>query len=391
MHGTSFVFFTFIVFTGAAILATLALYTRQSLLVAYILLGVLFGPSGLNLVPHITLAREIGDVGVILLLFLLGLDLSPKELISTFRNTIAITIVSSIIFAGLGMAVGALFGLSLAENALVGASAMFSSTIIGLKLLPAETLHRKVVGEWMVSILLLQDILAILLLIFVNDVSVTGSRIIDVVLAMLTLPALIGVSFFFEHFLIAKLFQRFATTREYVFLLAIGWCLGLAELAHVIGLPAEIGAFIAGISIAEGPIAARIADSLKPLRDFCLVVFFFVIGASFNLNFLPYVWAPAVLLAGILLLAKPMVFSFLLRRAKVAKAVSQEIGYRLGQSSEFSLLIAYLASSDIPQIFGQRANYLIQAVTLITFIVSSYLVVLHYPTPVAFSEKMRRE
>jgi Kef-type K+ transport system membrane component KefB len=186
------------------------------------------------------------------------------------------------------------------------------------------------------------------------------------------------------------LFRRFDQVREYIFLLAIGWCLGFAELARLIGLPAEIGAFLAGVSIAEGPIAIYIAESLKPLRDFCLVMFFFAVGASFDLQYLPQIWLPALMLAGLLLIAKPFVFSFLFQRAGEIKSVANEVGIRLGQNSEFSLLLAYLAVGTIP-VMSNKANYLIQAATLITFIISSYLVVLRYPTPVAFSEKMRRD
>jgi Kef-type K+ transport system membrane component KefB len=90
MHGTQFIYFIFLIFTGAAVLATLALFTRQSLLVAYILLGILLGPFGLKLLPDIALARQIGDVGIIFLLFLLGLDLNPTELYQKFQNTFKI-------------------------------------------------------------------------------------------------------------------------------------------------------------------------------------------------------------------------------------------------------------------------------------------------------------
>src|SRR5665811_2580114 len=94
----SFVFSTFVIFTGAAVLATIALYTRQSLLVAYILLGVILGPSGLKLVPNISVARDIGDVGIIFLLFLVGLDLTPQEFFSSLRKTALVTLVFSALF-----------------------------------------------------------------------------------------------------------------------------------------------------------------------------------------------------------------------------------------------------------------------------------------------------
>lgn len=391
MPDNSFVFTIFVIFTSAAILATLALYTRQSLLVAYMLLGVLFGPSVLKLVPNLPLAHDIGDVGIIFLLFLLGLDLSPKELLNTLRKTTEVTLVCSVVFWLIGFAVGYTFGYSAIECFLIGGALIFSSTIIGLKLLPTMALHHQHTGEMMISVLLLQDLIAIGLLIFVHGASITGSRLLDLGVTLITLPLLFSFALFMQHFVIAKLFRRFDHIKEYIFLLALGWCLGLAEVARVLGLPAEIGAFLAGVSIAEGPIALYIADSLKPLRDFCLVMFFFAIGASFDLNYLPQIWLPALLLAAIVLLVKPWLYKISFRFLGETADIAGELGARLGQTSEFSLLLVYLATEATPAIIGEKADYLIQATTLLTFIVSSYWVVLRYPTPMAFSNKLRRD
>lgn len=385
----SFVFSTFIIFTGAAVLATIALYTRQSLLVAYILLGVLLGPSGLKLVPNITVARGFGDVGIIFLLFLVGLDLTPQEFYRSLRKTALVTLVFSALFTTIGFAVGYFFGFALLESLLIGASLIFSSTIIGLKLLPTMALHHKPIGETMISVLLLQDLLAIGMLLIVHGAHLTGSKWIDLGLTFITFPFILGFAFVVQHYFISKLFVRFDRVKEYLFLVALGWCLGLAELSHALGLSAEIGAFLAGVSIAEGPIAAFIADNLKPLRDFCLTMFFFAIGASFDLHYLSAVILPALLLAGLVLLIKPWLFAVLLRWSGEKKSIAREVGVRLGQASEFSLLLAYLAAEATPALISAKANYLIQAATILTFVGSSYWVVLRYPTPLALNDKLR--
>ena len=385
----SFVFSIFIIFTGAAVLATIALYTHQSLLVAYILLGVLLGPSLLKVVPNLGLARDIGDEGIIFLLFLVGLDLTPQEFFRSLRKTALVTLVFSALFTTIGFAVGYLFSFTLLESLLIGASLIFSSTIIGLKLLPTLALHHKPIGETMISVLLLQDLLAIGMLLFVHGAHMTGSKLADLGLTLITFPSLLAFAFVVQRYFISKLFIRFDRVQEYLFLVALGWCLGLAELARTLGLSAEIGAFLAGVSIAEGPIAVFIADNLKPLRDFCLIMFFFAIGASFDLHYLPMVILPACILAALVLLIKPWLFQVLLQMSGEKKYVALEVGVRLGQASEFSLLIAYLAAETTPALIGSKANYLIQAVTILTFIGSSYWVVLRYPTPLALNEKMR--
>ncbi len=177
--------------------------------------------------------------------------------------------------------------------------------------------------------------------------------------------------------------------KEYVFLIAIGWCLGLAELAAVMGLSHEIGAFIAGITLATSPVSWFIAESLKPLRDFFLVLFFFSMGAGLELGMLDDILLPAAILALLMLSIKAPVFNFLLRKVGENPRRSKEAGARLGQLSEFSLLLAVLAQ-DRGEI-GSEASYLIQLATLLTFLVSTYVVVLRYPTPIALSDKLRKD
>ena len=119
------------------------------------------------------------------------------------------------------------------------------------------------------------------------------------------------------------------------------------------------------------------------------IIFFFSLGASFNLEMLMIVFVPAALVAALVLAGKPVIFRVLLRNSGEASGRSGEIGVRLGQISEFSLLIAVLAL-DL-QVIGERASYLIQVATLLTFIVSSYVIVKRYPTPIALTDKLRRD
>ena len=389
MQHDSILFSIFLIFTGAAVLAAIALYARQSLLVAYILLGGLVGPWGLKLVSDAAIIQQIGHIGIIFLLFLLGLNLQPAQLVRMLREAIMVTVVSSLIFGTAGILIGRAFGYSHFESLVIGAVMMFSSTIIGLKLLPTTALHHRHVGQVMISILLLQDILAIGILLFLEGLSHTGMEWQQVASLALSLPLLVIISLLFERFILQQLMQRFDTIQEYIFLTAIGWCLGIAQLAETMGLSYEIGAFIAGVSLATNPIALFIAESFKPLRDFFLIMFFFSLGASFNITVIPGVIIPAVILSSLMLILKPVIFSRLLRQSGESPGLSNEVGVRLGQVSEFSLMIAVLALNA--GAIGSRASYLIQTTTLITFIVSSYVIMLNYPTPIAVSDRLRKD
>ncbi len=389
MPESSVVFSIFLIFAGAAALATVALFARLSLLVAYILLGALLGPWGLALVNDAAWIEGVAEIGIMFLLYLLGLNLLPQQLMRMLGEALGVTLVSCALFAAAGFAVALVFRFPVREALVIGAVLMFSSTIIGLKLLPTTTLHHRHTGQVIVSVLLLQDLIAIIILLLLQGYGKGGNLAADIALQLVSLPLLGAFVWLLERHVLERLIARFDQIHEYIFLLVIAWCLGVAELARLLGLSHEIGAFVAGVALASSPIARFIAESLRPLRDFFLVLFFFSLGASFNMDMLAEVAAPAVLLAAVALLSKPLVFRQLLIMAGEKRELALETGVRLGQISEFSLLIAVLASSS--GFIQPRTGYVIQLATLISFIVSSYLIVLRYPTPIAVSERLRRD
>ncbi|MCG8673290.1 MAG: cation:proton antiporter [Pseudomonadales bacterium] len=384
----SLFFSIFLIFSGAAVLASFALFTRQPLIVAYIVLGVCLGPFGFNLITDKSALEEIGHIGIVFLLFLLGLDLQPRNFIQLLSKTALVAFVSAAVIGGIGFGISYGFAYTFYESVIIGLAITFSSTIIGLKLLPTTVLHHKHTGELVIGILLLQDIMAIIILIVLNG-SQTSSNSQQWLYTLLALPGILIFAMGFVRWVLLPLLRKFDRFHEYIFLLAIGWCLGLAEMAHQFGLSLEIGAFIAGISLANSPIAQYIATNLRPLRDFFLILFFFTIGAGFNLGLLGSILAPSLLLAISVLIFKPVIYRFLLKLTGESKDLSWEVGVRLGQTSEFSLLIAFIAFSL--NLIGEEASLVIQATAIITFLVSTYIVVFRYPSPIAISDRLRRD
>ncbi len=382
--------FTFAaIFLGAAAFASAALYTRQPIIIAYIALGALLGPYGSGVIANVQLVADAGHVGIIFLLYLLGLDMQPKALINSLRQSSLVAIASSAAFAAIGYAISIAFGFAQADAIIVGAAVMFSSTIIGIKLLPTTVLHHRHLGEVLVALLLFQDLLAIVLLVILQSSGSGDMELITVLRPLALLPVLAAASWATVKFVLIPLITRFDRYHEYIFLLSIGWCLGVAEVAQLIGLSAEIGAFMAGVAVATSPIAQYIAVSLKPLRDFFLVIFFFSVGAQFDLSALPSVALAATTLAVALLALKPVVYQVLLRRVSETPKLAWNLGFRLGQCSEFALLIGVLAVNT--GLLSTEANTLIQATTILTLLASSYVVVLNFPTPIAIREELRRD
>src|SRR3989344_1236482 len=191
MQSEQVVFSIFLIFTGAAVLATLALYARQSLLVAYILLGMLFGPWGFGLVADVSLLKDMAHIGIIFLLFLLGLHLPPQKLIKLFGEAVTVTAVSAAACAALVFGATALFGFSLVESAIVGVALLFSSTIIGLKLLPTTVLHHQRIGAIVISILLLQDLFAIVTLLVLQGMGHGTVSVADGLWLAVSLPGVV--------------------------------------------------------------------------------------------------------------------------------------------------------------------------------------------------------
>jgi len=389
VHGDSIVFSIFLIFTGAALLATVALYLRQAMLVAYLALGIILGPWGLALVTDADLIQDIARIGIIFLLFLLGLNLSPQKLFQLLRETTHVTVFCTLIFGGAAALVSWSYALPVIDTLIIGIAASFSSTIIGLKLLPTTVLHHKHTGEVIVSVLLLQDLIAIVAMLIIQGMGHGEVPLLDILKLLVALPLLGAITWLGQRWLLLNLLVKFDRIQEYVFLVTIGWCLGIAQLAESLGLSYEIGAFAAGVAIATSPVALHIAESLKPLRDFFLVMFFFGLGAGFDLSAASQVIVPASLIGFGLLAMKPVVFRYLLVNQSETNGLAWETGVRLGQMSEFSLLIVFVARQG--NLITNDAFYIVQMATIITFVVSAYWIVVRYPTPIALDEKLRRD
>ena len=379
----------FVIFTGAAALAAAALYTRQPLIVAYIVIGCAFGPHGIALVPDASMLAEIGEIGIIFLLFLVGLDLPPSKLKDMLGESVVTALASSAVFAVIGFAIVTLFGYTLMEAVVAGIACMFSSTILGIKLLPTTVLHHRHIGEIVISLLLIQDLIAVVaLLVLAGFDSDGGGALMTTLTVAVALPVVVGVAFAGVRFVVVPLLTRFDVFSEFTFLLTIGWCLGIAYLSHALYLSWEIGAFVAGVSLANSPIAQYITENLRPLRDFFLVLFFFSVGAAIDPVVILHVWLPTLLLALVLVAVKPPVFRALLRWQQESSGVATEVAYRLGQTSEFSLLLVFVAGTAL---LSTEAAHIVQGATVLTLLLSTYLVIFRYPSPIAVSAELRRD
>lgn len=375
-----------LIFAGAAIFATAFLYLKQPVILAYIVLGIAAGPWGLGVIEEPEHIEKLSHIGVILLLYILGINLRPDRLFHLFSKTAIVTLFTSLTFLLVIAAAALAFGFSVFESIIIGAALMFSSTIISLKLIPTTTLHHKHTGEMMTSVLLMQDVIAIILIVILTGGQ--GDNVaMAIVMLLVKLVALTVVAYGLVKYVINNLFLRFDIIQEYTFLLALGWGLFGAGVAEFIGLSYEMGAFIAGVAFASSPVAMVVAEKLKPLRDFFLILFFFSIGAQFNVLVTQQVLLAGIVISILVVVVKPLVFKQGFQFIGEDKAFSLELGTRLGQGSEFSLLVVYSALAA--GLIDLRASYLVQMVVILTFVLSTYWVVYRYRTPISSTGKNR--
>ena len=377
-----------VIFAGATFFATVFLYLKQPVMLAYIVLGMVAGPWGLGVIKDSAHLEGLSHLGIILLLFLIGMNLKPDRLYKLFSQTAILTLMTSVLFMLLATSMAMLSGYDLLESFIIGAAMMFSSTIVGLKLIPTTTLHHKHRGEMMTSVLLLQDVIAIVIILVLSE-GLHGDVQLTVLFLLMKLVAMVLVSFLIVKYVVNSLFQRFDTISEYVFLLSLGWGLLGAGVAKYLGLSYEMGAFVAGVTFASSPIALVVAENLKPLRDFFLILFFFTIGANINFLMAGDVLVDAIIMAIGLVALKPFIFRWGFQLIGEKTRVSSELGSRLGQASEFSLLVSFSALGS--GLISVHASYLIQTVVVLTFILSTYWVVYKYPTPISSHADQRED
>lgn len=369
----------------STVLGWLSLLTRQPIIISYIVAGVLLGPWGLKLVTEIEFINETSNIGITLLLFLAGLSLHPKRLLELFGKTFLLTLLTSGSFALVTGSILYAFGASLMESVITGVAMMFSSTILVVKLMPTITLHQKHMGAVAIAVLIMQDIFAVLAIAFIKGGS--GSSVLGWLTSILIGVFLTTVAILAERYIIRKIIMQVQRYNELLNMVALAWCFSLALLSEYIGMSHEIGAFIAGVALASGPLSNYLAENLKFFRDFFLVLFFFTLGAKIDFALMQTIVWPALLLSAVLLLLKPLVYSIAFRLTKETPKFSREMGFRLGQNSEFSLIIAVLAAES--GLISAADSQLIQLVAILTMTASSYLLVFLFPTPLGTSKPLK--
>lgn len=358
----------------AAAIAILGAFLRQPPIIAYILAGVVVGPLGLDLVTADDPLDLLAQMGIAMLLFVVGLKLDPGLIRHLGRRVPILGLAQVVVTALLGVGLARMLGFDPLPSLYVALGLAFSSTVLIVKLLSdvgeIDALH----GRIALGILILQDLVVVIVMILLTAFSGTGSgvpwsELLAIPLKGAAFLVAVGVAM---RYLLPRLLQRLAHSRELLTLVATAWAVSLAVIGHWLGFSHEVGAFVAGVSLATTPFHDAIGARLTALRDFLLLFFFVDLATHMQVADLGSVLAPALALSAFALVVKPLLIFVLLTLSGYPHRTAGLTALTMGQISEFSLILAAM---------GLKLGHLdattvgtLTLVALISIAVSSYLI-----------------
>lgn len=366
---------------AAALFSVVARPAGIPSIVAYILAGLALGPlTGLLSVSEtVHLASE---VGIALLLFLVGLELSLDKVKDVGRLAFSAGGLQMAI-TGVGFFLVSLaLGFSTSDAFFLSVALSFSSTVVVVKLLAQKGDLDSMYGRGSVGILLVQDLVVILVLTFVAGLGrggglEPGDVLKGLGLAFSGMTVLLVVAGGAARWVLPPLFRWISRSPEALFIWALAWCFLLIEGAEALSLSLEMGAFLAGMTLAQLPYSNEMRRRVESLMNFFVAVFFVTLGVQMNLGDLRAVWVPALAFSALTLVGKPLLLVAILPRLGMDGGSSARAGLTLAQSSEFSFILAALALSA--GLIDPELLALLSLVGLLTMGASSYLV-LHSDT-----------
>lgn len=345
---------------------------RQPLILGYIIAGLIVGPSILHVVHSAELFDSFSEIGIALLLFIIGLGIKVDEFKRLGKVVFLASLANLLFITLLGFSTASVLGFGKKEALIVGLSLFFSSTIIIVKLLTDKREQNRLHGQIAIGIILIEDLVATLALLFI--VAAKDGQGLDLgQLSVLAAKAVILLLFLYicSRKILPRVARYIASNQELLFLAAIAWGFGIASLFYKAGFSIEIGALFAGVALASSPYVQEISARLRPLRDFFIVLFFITLGKQLDVSNLSDAIMPAVVFSVIVILFKPMVVIVTSGLLGYAKRVSFKAGINLSQISEFSVILVMLAISE--KIIDPKLGSIMTLVAIITIATSTYL------------------
>lgn len=349
---------------------------RIPLLIIYILTGFALGPHGFNLIYNVELIKILGDVGVILLLFFIGMEINLRKLINNWKIALGGGILQTLISLGIVWVVGQFLGWSLSQSIVIAFVITISSTAVVLKVLESRGELKTKIGQNTLSILLFQDIMIVPMLLVINFLG--GQEISQGEIIMQIVGAVLIVALLFwiikKEKISIPFIKRFKHDEEIEIFLAFAACFGFAFLTGFFGLSTALGAFVAGILIAATEEKRWIEKYLHPFYIIFVALFFISIGLLIDLDFIMENWAGILGLLILTIVLNTVINSVVFKLLKVPTRESIYSGLILSQIGEFSFVLAS-AGFATGAITLVGYNYAVSVISL-SLLVTPFLIVI---------------
>lgn len=368
-----------LIFLFASLLGLLGQFLRQPLIVMFIALGVIVGPAVLDIVKSKDNINLLAEIGISILLFIVGLKLDFR-IIKSVGKIALLTGLGQVFFTSLfGYFIGIALGYEPLHSFYIAVALTFSSTIIIVKLLSDKKEIDSLHGQIAIGFLIVQDIVVILVMIVLSAMrqQVETSLSTEVIKTVGTAVFLLFITWVMMKLILPKISVFLAKSQELLTLFAIAWSVSLAAFSEIMGFSGEVGAFLAGVSLASSEFKDVISSRLVSLRDFLLLFFFVKLGSTLNLDSMGSQIPSSIIFSVFVLIGNPIIVLIIMGAMGYKKRTSFLAGLTVAQISEFSLIFAGLGLA-VGHINDDIVG-LITLVGLITIGLSTYLILYSYP------------
>mgnify|MGYP005838794541 CR=1 FL=1 len=359
-----------IIIIFATILGYIGRLLKQPLIPLYILAGVIIGPIGLGWITDLEVIRTLSEIGVAFLLFVVGLELNLGKLKDVGKVIIIGSIIQIITMFGSGLLLGHLLGFQNEALIYVGLIVSFSSTMVVIKLLADKNELNTLHGRIVIGILLMEDLFAI---IAISSLQAIGN-FTPMILAESIFKAagLLVLAYIGGRYVFPPVFKRAARSQEILFLLAITTCFSFGMISVALDFSIAIGAFVAGVALANLPYNTEIESRVRSLRDFFATIFFVSLGMELVFGGVANWIIPLLVLTAVILVFKPLLITTILSFFGYKRKTAFMTSTTLAETSEFSLII--VAQGALLGHLGADFLSLTTLLAVITITVTTYVI-----------------
>lgn len=371
---------------GAAVCMVLARLIRLPSIVACLLAGVVLGPV-FGVVEDSHALEVISEMGIVLLLFLVGMELSFDKIREVGPVAVAAGLGQVVFTAAIGWLLCRVMGFDVMESVFLAVGLTFSSTVVVVKLLTDKNELNTLYGRIAVGIFLVQDLVVILVLTVLTGLAGAGdwqaggsvsqgpdwlSLAIAMGRAFGGMLLLLGAVLVVARWILPRLFGAVASSPATLFIWSLGWCFAVVGLAYGLDLSVELGAFFAGVSLAQLPYHRDLQHRIKPLMNFFVAVFFVSLGLKISPDGAVLEWWPILALSLFVLLGNPLIFMFIITRMGYGERTAFFTSVTVAQISEFSFIFAGMGVAA--GLISERIMVITAMVGVVTIAVSAYLI-----------------